>query len=503
MKTFQNYLDETHEEGEVQEIIHSIVYVSGLPGATISEVIVFEKGQIGQVMALRRDHVEVLLMSRSSVEVGHKAARTGFPLQIQVGLGSLGQVINSLGVVIEGSTIEPGSGEMRPVDSSPLGIAERQKITRTLETGVIMVDLMIPLGMGQRELILGDRKTGKSYLAREIVMHQTSLGNICIYSLIGKKKSEIKKTVEFFRKSGAIKNMIMVVTGSHDSVGEVYLTPYTAMAMAESFRDQGRDVLVVLDDMTTHGKFYRELSLLARKFPGRDSYPGDIFHIHSKLVERAGNFKVSTTPLPPPNLGGGGQQAGGGTVQRSVSITCLPIAEVVGSDLTGYIQTNLMSMTDGHILFDGGLYAAGRRPAINSFLSVTRVGHQTQDKLRRDINQKLFDLLNDYERTQSFLRFGAELGENSRQILSLGEKVIKFFDQPLHQAVPLNLAIVLLALLWNGSWNGQSADKIITAYTTDQDTQTKYNNVLQNITEFPQLIDVVRRDAEILLAAIK
>ncbi len=482
MKSFQNYLDETHEEGVVQEIIHSILYVSGLPGATISEVVVFEQGQVGQVMAMRRDHVEVLMLSRTSIEVGTRGARTGFPLQIEVGDKSLGLVVNSLGQVIEGDLENTSDLEMRPVDSTPLGISERKKITRTLETGIILIDLMIPLGMGQRELILGDRKTGKSYLTREIVVHQAKMGNVCIYALIGKKKSEIKKTVEYFRKSGVLNNMIMVVSGSHDSVGEVYITPYTAMAMAESFRDQGRDVLVVLDDMTTHAKFYRELSLLSRKFPGRDSYPGDIFHVHSKLVERAGNFNAN------------GKEA---------AITCLPIAEVVGSDLTGYIQTNLMSMTDGHILFDFALYAAGRRPAVNSFLSVTRVGHQTQDKLRRDINQKLFDLLNDYERTQSFLRFGAELGENSRQILATGEKVIKFFDQPLHNPVPLNLAIVLLALLWSGSWEGTFAEKIITAYDTNEDIRTKYNKVLQSNTEFLQLVDAARQEADNLLSPLK
>lgn len=478
MKTFQNYLEETHEEGIVEEIIHSILYVSGLPGATISEVVIFEQGQIGQVMSMRRDHVEVLLLSRAAIEVGTRGARTGFPLQIEVGDQSLGQVVNALGGVIEGAGAEAGGLEMRPVDSVPFGIAERQKITRTLETGIILVDLMIPLGMGQRELFLGDRKTGKSYLTREIVVHQAKLGNVCVYALIGKKKSEIKKTVEYFRKTGAISNMVLVISGSHDSVGEIYITPYTAMSIAESFREKGRDVVVVLDDMTTHAKFYRELSLLSRKFPGRDSYPGDIFHEHSKLVERAGNFKSG---------------------DKSVSITCLPIAEVVGSDLTGYIQTNLMSMTDGHILFDNALFAAGRRPAINAFLSVTRVGHQTQDKLRRDINQKLFDLLNDYERTQSFLRFGAELGENSRQILATGEKVLKFFDQPLHFAVSLNLGIGLLALLWSGSWDGTSAEKIITAYEQNETLRSVYDNLVQNKSDFMQLVDAARGDADKLL----
>ncbi len=479
MKAFSDYINETHEEGIVEEIIHSIIYVSGLPSATLTEMVIFEAGQVGQVMAVRRDHVEVLMLTRTIIDVGTKAARTGFPMQIQVSQSLLGGVIDSLGRGVEGYSKSLGNeSEMRPIDSTPLGVDRRSKITRSFDTGVVVVDLMVPLGMGQRELILGDRKTGKSYITRQSVVQQVRQGNVCVYALIGKKKSEIKKTIEYFKKVKVLDQMVIVASGSHDSVGEVYITPYSAMCVAEYLRDSGRDVLVVLDDMTTHAKFYRELSLLARKFPGRDSYPGDIFHIHSKLLERSGNFIVG---------------------DRVVSITCLPVAEITGSDMTGYIQTNLMSMTDGHIFFDGSLYSAGRRPAINPFLSVTRVGHQTQNQLRRDINQKLFDLLNDYEKTQGFLRFGAELGENSRQVLAMGEKIIKFFDQPMNFSVSVNLALVMMALIWCGVWDGSFAEKILTAYEANAGIKSLYDSKLTQAKNWQELVDSVRNDAENLL----
>lgn len=484
MKAFKDYLEETQEEGVVEEIVHSVVYISGLPGATLSEMIIFESGAIGQVMTIRRDHLEIIMLSRAELQVGMRVVRTGFPLQIKTSKSSLGKVLDSLGEVIEGDgkTVDE-STEMRSVDASPLGIDRRKKIGRTLETGIMMIDLMIPLGMGQRELILGDRRTGKSYMYRQAIVNQIRLGNICIYAAIGKRRSEIKNTIEYFRKMGVADRMIILVSGSHDSVGEIYITPYSAMTYAEYFRDAGRDVLVVLDDMTTHAKFYRELSLLARKFPGRDSYPGDVFHIHSKLLERAGSFKL--------------------TDEREATITCLPFVDIVGDDITGYIQTNLMSMTDGHVFFDTSLYDSGRRPAVNPFLSVTRVGHQTQDVLRRDINQKLYDLLTNYERTQSFLRFGAELGENSRQTMAMGEKLIKFFDQPLQLQVPLVVQIVLLALLWTGTWDGKNSEKVIEAYHKEEVVRKKYDEVVTKIKNFDELVDWVRHESETFLSLLK
>ncbi len=306
---------------------------------------------------------------------------------------------------------------------------------------------MVPLGKGQRELIIGDRKTGKSYFLMQAILSQAAAGVVCIYAAVGKKRAEIMRTVDFFLERKVMDRVVVVAASSQDGPGEIFLCPYTAMAIAEYFRDLGRDVLVVLDDMSTHAKFYRQLSLISRKFPGRDSYPGDVFHIHSKLLERSGNFVTDSGKVS--------------------SITCLPAVETVQGDITGYIPTNLMSMTDGHIYVDNELFFKGRRPAINPFVSVTRVGYQTQSKLRRDASRVLYELLNNYEKTQSFLRFGAELGENSRQILALGEKVLLFFDQPYYLVVPENMQIILLAGLMSGVWDGAGTQKWVDKYLTD------------------------------------
>ena len=251
--------------------------------------------------------------------------------------------------------------------------------------------------------------------------------------------------------------------------------------MAEYFRDKGRDVLVVLDDMSTHAKFYREIALGGRRFPGRDSYPGDIFYTHSKLLERAGNF-----------VGDG----------KETAITCLPVVETTGGDFTGYIQTNMMSMTDGHIYFDLDLYSSGRRPAINPFISVTRVGKQTQSKLRREISQKTLELLNDYEKTQGFLRFGAELSDNSRQIISMGNRVLKFFDQPMDVTVPVNVQTVLWGALWAGVWEGKNMEKLVGAYESDAGLRTMVNNIVINSDSVQTLLASVREKSEQLLGVM-
>jgi F-type H+-transporting ATPase subunit alpha len=250
------------------------------------------------------------------------------------------------------------------------------------------------------------------------------------------------------------------------------------MAIAEYFRDKGRDTLVIFDDLTMHAMFYRELSLISRKFPGRDSYPGDIFHIHSKLLERGGNF----------DIGG-----------KEISITCLPVAETASGDVTGYIQTNLMSMTDGHIYYDGELFFRGRRPAINPFVSVTRVGHQTQSPLAREAGRILMDLLSGYERAQSFLRFGAELGESSRQILTMGDRVLAFFDQPAGSTVPYELQMVLLSLLISGVWSGKNLEKVITEYQNNNELADKIKRMVEESRNMNNLIEKGREAGELLL----
>src|SRR4030042_876615 len=363
MKDFQYYLDNIGEIGYVAQNIHSLVYISGLPGAHPNEVVIFENKDMGLVLSMSREYLEVLVFANTQIRAGSKVVRTGEHVEIGVGSGLLGRMINPLGLPLD------NKGEIKDLTSSlidinPPKIIERKNIEKPLLTGVALVDLISPLGKGQRELVIGDRKTGKTEFLLQPVTTQAKLGTVCIYAVIGQKQIDIKKLNEFFVSGGIVQNTILVASSSSDSPGLIYLTLYSAMTIAEYFRDKGMDVLVVLDDMTSHARYYREMSLLARRFPGRSSYPGDIFYVQAKLVERAGNFKKG-------------------------SITCLPVAESVLGDLSGYIQTNLMSMTEGHIFFDIDLISQGKRPAVNPFLSVTRVGHQTQTPLQRDVSREI------------------------------------------------------------------------------------------------------------------
>ncbi len=484
MITFEEALKLSGEVGFVSKVLHTTAEIEGVPGARQGEMLVFESGELGYATTLRKDAVEALVLSKNQVKVGERVTRMNQRLFVEVGDSVLGKTLDVLGRQIEGTVGNKTTSEMerREIDILASGIQRRKKISKPLETGVVLVDMMVPIGMGQRELVMGDRKTGKSHLLWQIMLNQAKAGNICVYAAVGKKRTEIRKAQEFFSQRGVSGSCVVVAASSQDSPGEIFLAPYTAMTIAEFFRDKGRDVVVVLDDMSTHAKFYRELSLVSRKFPGRDSYPGDIFHVHSKLLERSGNFIVKS---------------------GEASITCLPVVETVQGDITGYVQTNLMSMTDGHIYFDSDLFFKGRRPAINPFVSVTRVGHQTQTKLARDAGRMLFDLLNSYEKTQSFLKFGAELGEMSRQVLAMGDRVLGFFDQPLYSVVPANVQMVLLAMLVSGIWDGKDINKMLLAYSSEPGIKEGVDGLIKSCDSMNQLIEESRKLAEKLLVVFK
>ncbi len=328
-----------------------------------------------------------------------------------------------------------------PLDAQPAGISARQKITTHLATGVSLVDLLLPLGKGQRELIIGDRKTGKTSLLMTTIKNQVIEGGVAVFAAIAKKKSDIKKMQVFFEQEKIMDKVIIIATSSYDSPSLIYETPYAAMAVCEYFREEGIHTLLILDDLSTHAKFYRELSLLARRFPGRDSYPGDIFYIHSKLLERAGNFKHPTV--------------------KEVSITCLPVIEIVEGDLTGYVSTNVMGITDGHIYLDSNIYYQGMRPAVNIPLSVTRVGRQTLDKLSREVNKTLTSFLSQYERLQNLSHFGQELTDDVKQNLKLGEMVFTFFNQPYQLTIPPKVQLIMLSMiLQNAVENNDVLEKL-------------------------------------------
>lgn len=426
---FDQLLSKIGEYGVVYQVSHPIVMIDGLPKVKSREVILFENGQKGEVYAINRGKIEARVFSREPVRVGAKVVRTNELLSIPVGTELLGQSITPLGEAFDETKPFNAPKEMRELDVKPVGISGRRKITSQMATGIALVDMLVPLGKGQRELVIGERKTGKTSLLLTMIKKQVNEGNLVIYAAIGKKKSEIKKIEGFFAQENLSGKTITVATSSYDSPSLIFQTPYSAMTIAEYFRDKGVSSLIIMDDMSTHAKFYRELSLLSRRFPGRDSYPGDVFYIHSKLLERAGNFVHPTA--------------------KEVSITCLPIVEIIEGDFTGYISTNLMGITDGHIYLDSNIYYQGMRPAVNVSLSVTRVGRQTMAKLPREVHKILTAFLSRYDKLQNLSHFGQELTDDVKRALNMGDLIYKFFKQPYEETIPMPIQMIILSMIFN------------------------------------------------------
>lgn len=480
---FNQFLKKTNEYGVVVHVSHPIVFIEGLPSVKSHEVILFETGQKAEVFAINRGKIEARIFSHEPVKVGVKATRTDQLLSVPVGKELLGHTIDPLGDPLDPTVKYQRPKEERDLESKPIGISGRQKLATPLETGVALVDLMVPLGRGQRELIIGDRKTGKTSLLLSAIKKQVDEGIVAIYAAIAKKKSDIKKIQEFFEQEGIIDKVIIVATSSYDSPSLIYQTPYAAMAIAEYFRDQGVHSLVILDDLSTHAKFYRELSLLARRFPGRDSYPGDIFYAHSRLLERAGNYKHPKV--------------------TEVSITCLPVIEIVEGDFTGYVATNVMGITDGHIYLDSNMYYQGMRPAVNIPLSVTRVGRQTLDKLTREINKNLTAFLSEYDKLLNLSHFGQELTEDVKKKLAIGEIVYKFFNQPYQETIPRKVQLIILSLILQGVINSKDMlEKVkkglINAFHHDE--QKKYLMEFSNTKSSKDFDAHVLKDKDKILA---
>jgi len=474
MKDFDFYLNQTEEIGFVEQIRSTIAYINGLPSVRPQEMVIFENGITGQVLSISPHNCEILVFSRSKVAVGSRVVRTGNFLEIPLSLDLLGKVVDPLCHSLDKNVVLKEGSELRTIDNLPLGINSRRKIKNNLETGVTLVDLLVPIGKGQRELVIGDRKTGKTTFLRQTVVNQSLNGTICVYAAIGKKMADIKELESYFQEHQCLKNIVIVATNSQDPPGITFLTPYTAMTIAEYFRDLGNDVLVVLDDLTTHAKFYREISLLARRFPGRESYPGDIFYVHSRLLERAGNFFIK---------------------EKEVSITCLPVAESLEGDITGYIQTNIMSITDGHVFFDNDRFIKGQRPAINPFLSVTRVGSQTQSQVRKDIHREIMSVLNLYEKSENFIHFSSTLIESTKLSLNTGERILKFLSQESSQRFPTNVQTILFSMMWLNYWQDSNEElmpsamfKIATSYLEDKSISTLFDELINSSENFNVLL---------------
>lgn len=488
MMQFSYYRDELEEIGTITQINHPVVKIRGLPKVKLHELVLFESGGIGETVAVFPDVIDVVVFTRDTISPGTKVVRTNKTLSVAVGEKLLGKVINPFGLSLTDNMPIGELSEEREIDQQPSGIAERAIIHKPFRTGAVVVDMMVPLGKGQKELILGDRKTGKSSFLFTTIKNQVREGTIAIYAAIGKKKSDVKFLMETLQKENLLENTVIVATGSNDAPSLIYLTPFTAMTIAEYFRDQGRDVLIVLDDLSSHAQFYREISLTLRNFPGRDSYPGDIFYVQARLLERAGNFIHPT--------------------KGEVAITCLPVVDTVEGDFTSYIVTTLMGITDGHIFFDSNIFYKGRRPAVNIDFSVTRVGRQTQSKVKRDIIRELTSFNALYEKMQSLSHFGAELTTNVKQILTMGETISLFFNQHYTVIVPEEIQLILFCMLWlrfispDKDTLVKIRDSLIIAWE-EKDVRQQFDEIIRDADSFNGLLRNVSLHKDAIIALWK
>jgi F-type H+-transporting ATPase subunit alpha len=485
---FDELLEKTKEIGYVGLIAYPLIYIKGLPSVKMSEIVLFESGERGMVISLSEEYAEVVLFSKESVAIGTRVVRTLKPYSFPISEEYFGKIIDPLGRPYEKGVEIKNIKESRYIDALPTKIDTRERVTESLLTGVSVVDLMVPLGKGQREMVLGDRKVGKTAFLLQALMTQAREGTVCIYAGIGKKKTEARLVESFMKEKGISDSVVSIFSFASDPLGLIYITPYCAMTLAEYYRDNGKNVLVILDDLTTHAKYFREMSLLNKKFPGRESYPGDVFYTHARLFERAGNYKFPEGPR---------------------SITCLGVAETVGGDISGYIQTNLMSITDGHIFFDIDVFEEGRRPAVNTFLSVTRVGRQTQNELRWGVSRELTTFFTLMEKTKRFSHFGGELNEGIKSTLDMGERVKAFFTQAMGITISLNVQIIFYALIWVGTMNKYDNKQIRTMvlqmeqkYMTDEQYKKIINDLVSSNKEFNNLLGMISSKAPTLLKGI-
>ncbi len=484
-------MNKTGEIGYVKRISNAIVFCDGLPSVHLSEIVIFENGEIGQVFSSGRDLVEIIIFSKGYIKVGTRVARTGQTLKISLGDHLLGVTASPLDLITFDENAPEGT--TKTIEFDPPGIDKRKNIDKHFETGVTVVDLMLPLGKGQKELVIGDRKTSKTLFVLQSVLTQAQKGTICVYCAIAKKRTDVLYFQQFIKDNKIEDKVVVVVSYPDDPSGIVYLSPYIAMTIAEYFKDKGQDVFIAFDDLTAHAKYYREISLLAGRFPGRNSYPGDIFYLHSRLLERAGNFIFKDAK---------------GNISQS-SITCMPIAEMVMGDFSGYIQTNLMAMTDGHLYFDRDYFNQGKRPAINPFLSVTRVGRQAQTPLIRELSRKLTSFMVAYEKMKEFMHFGAELSEESQKMLILGNKISSIFEQSSVSSRPHELSILLFSTIWAGFWQEKDVNelkielrKLSELFLKDAGFRKQLSDVIANSPSFSYLIDSMKSSQANILQLI-
>jgi F-type H+-transporting ATPase subunit alpha len=433
------------EIGQVAEIADGIAIVTGLKRALSDELLSFEGGVKGIVLDLEPGHLGVVLLGRSdSISVGQNVFRTHTVVSTKVGLALLGHVVNALGDPVD----DKGAIKTditHPVEAEAPKILDRKAITRPLATGIKTVDAAVPIGLGQRQLVIGDRQTGKTSLAVDAILNQKNTEVACIYCAIGQRGDAVAKVIGAITDGGMLNRTIIMSAGDEDPAGLAYVAPYAALSMAEYLAAQGRDVLVVLDDLTHHARSYRELSLLLRRPPGREAFPGDIFYIHARLLERAGQFTDS---------------AGGG------SITVLPIVETQAENLSAYIPTNLISITDGQVYLSPRLVRKNQFPAVDLGVSVSRVGGKAQSHAFRSVAGNLRVTLSQFEELEDFARFGTRLDDATRARLTRGAAVRASLRQAERDPMPAVEQLAVLVAAMDGQFDGLNEDdtfKIMTS----------------------------------------
>lgn len=412
------------EVGFVKSVKGFLLEIDGLPKVRVNDVLESNRGSRAFVFSLGTTSVQALLISEKRVEIGEEFKKVSYDLSVPVGEELLGRVISPMGKFLDGKGQVSIQARM-PLEHRALGISSRRFIAEQLVSGISVVDTLIPLGKGQRELVVGDARSGKTSFLLDLIVNLKNTEMICVFASIGRPTAKLWNFIQLLAENKATDRLVTVATFPSDPTPLVFLTPKAAMAVAEYFREKGKDVLIIMDDMGFHAKIYREISLLMGRFPGREGYPGDIFYQHSSLVERAGCFS---------------KQVGGGT------ITAIPVIEINLDDFTGYIPTNLMSMTDGHLLFNSALISQGKRPGVDISLSVSRVGRQTQPRIMSDLSLKIRQVFSQSAQFENIAGFGGELPAATRQILHQKDLLEECLKQGIFQFLNLSEQCMLLSL---------------------------------------------------------
>ena len=424
-----NWDEQSRETGEVIWVGDGIVTVYGIDHAMYGEIVAFENGVKGMVQDVRQNEIGIILFGRDTgVKEGTKVVRTKKKAGIPVGDAFVGRVINALGEPIDGNG-DVKEDDYRPIEQEAPGIIDRQSVDTPMETGILSIDSMFPIGRGQRELIIGDRQTGKTSIATDTIINQRGKDVICIYVAIGQKASTVAKIVNPLKKHDAMDYSIVVSSTASDPASLQYIAPYAGTAMAEYFMHKGKDVLIVYDDLSKHAVAYRAISLLLERSPGREAYPGDVFYLHSRLLERSSHLSDK--------LGGG-------------SITALPIIETQAGDVSAYIPTNVISITDGQIFLESNLFNAGMRPAVNVGLSVSRVGGAAQTKAMKKASGSIRIDLAQYREMEVFTQFASDLDDATKAQLQHGKALMELLKQPLSHPLSMHEQVLTMCMATDG-----------------------------------------------------